>query len=38
MKAAYKPVKGGKPARIANDNDSGIMVMATVKPARISVL
>jgi hypothetical protein len=36
MKAAYSPTKGGKPAKIANDNDSGIMVMATVKPAKIS--
>jgi hypothetical protein len=34
----YSPTKGGKPAKIANDNDSGIMVMATVKPAKISVL
>ena len=38
MKAAYKPTSGGKPAKIANDSDSGIIVMATVRPARISVL
>ena len=38
IKAAYKPTKGGKPAKIANDKDSGIMVIATVKPANISVL
>jgi hypothetical protein len=38
IKAAYKPVKGGNPAKIANDKDSGIMVIATVRPARISVL
>ena len=38
IKAAYKPIKGGKPANIANDNDSGIMVMATVRPAKTSVL
>ncbi|MNG11337.1 hypothetical protein D3C84_948710 [compost metagenome] len=38
IKAAYKPTKGGNPAKIANDNDSGIMVMATVKPAKISFL
>ena len=37
MNAAYSPESGGKPARMANDNDSGIMVMATAKPARISV-
>jgi hypothetical protein len=37
IKAAYKP-KGGKPAKIANESDSGIMVIATVKPAKISVL
>jgi hypothetical protein len=38
INAAYKPAKGGKPASMANDNDSGIMVIATVKPASISVL
>lgn len=38
IKAAYKPDKGGNPARIANDKDSGIIVMATVRPARISFL
>ena len=38
MKAAYNPTSGGKPANIANDNDSGIMVMATVNPAKTSVL
>lgn len=37
-KAAYKPVRGVSPARIANDKDSGIMVMATVKPANTSFL
>ena len=37
IKAAYRPIKGGKPANIANDSDSGIIVIATVKPARISV-
>ena len=36
MNAAYSPESGGKPARMANDNDSGIMVMATAKPAKIS--
>jgi hypothetical protein len=35
INAAYNPTK--KPASIANDN-SGIMVIATVKPAKISVL
>jgi hypothetical protein len=38
IKAAYNPTKGGNPAKIANDNDSGIMVIATVKPAKTSVL
>ncbi len=38
IKAPYNPTKGGNPAKIANDNDSGIMVIATVKPARISFL
>jgi hypothetical protein len=38
INAAYNPTKGGKPASIANDKDSGIMVIATVKPAKISVL
>lgn len=38
IKAAYNPAKGGKPARIANESDSGIIVIATVKPAKISVL
>ena len=33
---AYKPIKRGKQANITNDSDSG--VIATVKPARISVL
>src|SRR5690606_29446349 len=37
-KAAYKPNNGDKPAKIANDKYSGIMVMATVKPAKTSVL
>jgi len=37
IKAPYNPVKGGKPATIAKDSDSGIMVIATVKPANISV-
>ena len=37
MKAPYNPIKGGKPARIAKDKDSGIMVMATVIPASTSV-
>jgi hypothetical protein len=37
IKAAYNH-KGGKPAKIANESDSGIMVIATVKPAKISVL
>jgi hypothetical protein len=37
INAAYNPTKGGK-ASIANDKDSGIMVIATVKPAKISVL
>ena len=37
-KAAYSPVSGVRPARIAKDKDSGIMVIATVKPARISFL
>src|SRR5690606_28175846 len=34
--APYNPVSGGKPATIANDNDSGIIVIATVNPAKIS--
>ena len=38
IKEAYKPINGGKPARIAKDNDSGIIVIATVKPANTSVL
>ncbi len=38
IKAAYKPVKGENPARIANDKDSGIIVIATVSPANISFL
>src|SRR5690554_4390876 len=37
-KAAYNPVSGDNPAKIAKDNDSGIMVMATVKPAKTSFL
>src|SRR5690606_15484181 len=37
IKAPYNPVKGGNPATIANDKDSGIMVIATVNPAKISV-
>jgi hypothetical protein len=38
IKAAYKPASGGKPTRIANESDSGIIVIATVKPAKISFL
>ena len=38
IKAAYNPTKGGKSARMAKDNDSGIIVIATVNPAKISVL
>ncbi|MNT69549.1 hypothetical protein D3C72_2078760 [compost metagenome] len=38
INAAYKPVNGGKPANIAKESDSGIIVIATVKPAKISVL
>ena len=38
INAAYKPVNGEKPAKMANDNDSGIMVIATVKPAKTSFL
>jgi hypothetical protein len=38
INAAYKPTRGGKPANIAKDKDSGIMVIATVIPARTSVL
>ena len=38
IKAAYKPTNGGNPANIAKESDSGIMVMATVNPAKISVL
>jgi hypothetical protein len=38
IKAAYNPTNGGKPANIAKDNDSGIIVIATVKPAKTSVL
>jgi hypothetical protein len=29
INAAYNPTNGGKPANIANDNDSGIIVIAT---------
>ena len=38
IKAPYKPTNGENPARIANINDSGIIVIATVKPAKISFL
>lgn len=38
IKAAYKPVKGGKPAIIAKATASGIKAIATVKPERTSVL
>jgi hypothetical protein len=38
INAPYKPTNGGKPANMANDNDSGIIVIATVNPAKISVL
>ncbi len=38
IKAAYNPVKGESPARMANERDSGIMVIATVNPARSSFL
>jgi hypothetical protein len=38
MKAPYKPTNGGSFAKIAKERDSGIMVIATVNPARISVL
>ncbi|MNY19724.1 hypothetical protein D3C86_1531700 [compost metagenome] len=38
IKAAYKPVKGDSPASMAKDNDSGIIVIATVNPAKISTL
>ena len=38
MNAAYNPESGGNPAKIAKDNDSGIMVIATVNPANISTL
>ena len=38
IKAPYKPTKGDKPAKMANESDSGIIVMATVKPANISFL
>ena len=38
IKAPYNPTNGGNPAKIANESDSGIMVIATVKPAKISVL
>src|SRR5690606_40982671 len=37
-KEAYRPVSGDSPAKIAKDSDSGIMVIATVNPAKISVL
>ncbi|MNY18341.1 hypothetical protein D3C86_1517170 [compost metagenome] len=38
INAPYNPTSGGKPANKANESDSGIMVMATVNPARTSVL
>jgi hypothetical protein len=38
IKAAYNPTSGGNPASIAKDKDSGIMVIATVRPAKISIL
>jgi hypothetical protein len=37
-KCSIQSTNGGKPANIANDNDSGIIVIATVKPAKTSVL
>jgi hypothetical protein len=38
INAAYSPVKGERPASIANDKDSGIIVIATVNPAKTSTL
>jgi hypothetical protein len=38
INAAYNPTKGGKPASIANDKDSGIMVIATVSQNFRSVI
>ncbi len=34
IKAAYNPVKGESPARMANERDSGYHVIATVSPAK----
>ncbi|SEF89323.1 hypothetical protein SAMN04488130_103309 [Flavobacterium urumqiense] len=38
IKAAYKPANGGNPANMAKESDSGIMIIATVRPAKISIL